>query len=109
MRALLKLEVLNWWVNTYLTQERAFRIRDNLDHSPYGAVCITSPLNLKPSSSRILKGIPVYYSNYQLLPSAYYEYFDQLDHRFTRAIYDEMSIKHQKTQFERFLKEMGII
>ena len=108
---LLKLEVLNWWVNTYLTQERAFKIRDNLDHSPYSAICITSPLNLKPSSSRILKGIPVYYSNYQLLPSAYYEHFSQLDHRFTffRAIYNETTIKHQKTQFQRFLKEIDII
>lgn len=108
---LLKLEVLNWWVNTYLTQERAFKIRDNLDHSPYSAACVTSPLNLKPSSRRILKGIPVYYSNYQLLPSAYYEYFENLDRRFTffRAIYNEMSIKHQKTQFERFLKEIDII
>jgi hypothetical protein len=51
----------------------------------------------------------IYYSNYRLLPSAYYEYFDQLDHRFTRAIYNEMSIRHQKTQFERFLKEIDII
>jgi hypothetical protein len=32
-------------------------------------------------------------------------------HRFTffRAVYNETSIKHQKTQFRKFLKEISII
>jgi hypothetical protein len=115
---LLKMEILNWWIRSILTEQRALRIRDNLKGAPFKVLCIPSRYNflsasskIKPTSEKALKGIQIYYTGYQILPITYFEYFNQLDSRFTllRAIFGENTINHQKNRLKMFFEEIGLI
>jgi len=115
---LLKMEVLNWWVRTYLAQDRAFRIRKSLRGAPFKVLCITDPLNFRSTSKKvkplpkgILRGIHIFYTGYQVLPITYYEHFEKLDPQFTlfRSIYGEKTTNHQKILLKSFFKKIGLI
>jgi hypothetical protein len=117
-RLLLKMEVLNWWIRTYLTQKRMTEIRDNLRGAPFKVLCISHPLNFRPLSRKVkavpkglLKGIHVFYTGYQVLPITYYEHFEKLDPQFTlfRAIYGEKTTNHQKILLKSFFEKIGLI
>ena len=115
---LLKMEVLNWWIQSVLTQQRALRIKDNLKGAHYKILYITSERNFSSSSKGIvpasletLRGVNIYYSRYQILPVTYFDYLFNIDYRFTqeRAILNEKTIKHQKIRLKRFFKQIKLL
>ena len=115
---LLKMEVLNWWVRSYLTQDRAYKIRKNLRGAPFKVLCMTHPLNFRPTKRKVKavpkglrKGIYIFYTGYQVLPITYYEHFEKLDPHFTlfRSKYGEETTNHQKILLKSFFEKIGLI
>lgn len=115
---LLKMEVLNWWIDSILPQKRANGIRDNLEGVRFKVLYVPSELNfrsktkkVKPASLKSLDGIDIYYSGYQILPKTYFEYFENLDSRFIlfRAVHGKNTINHQKSRLKRFFEDIGLI
>jgi hypothetical protein len=115
---LLKMEVLNWWVWSILTQQRAIRIRGNLKGSRFKVLWITSKYNfkststkIKPVSEKTLEGIHIYYSGFQILPITYFEYFENLDSRFTlfRSAVSKHVVNYQKNRLKRFFEQIELL
>jgi hypothetical protein len=116
---LLKMEVLNWWVQSILTEQRALRIKENLRGAPYKVLYVPSSRNftswsssgIVPTSKKVLEGINIYYSRYQILPITYFDSYFNVDYKFTleRAILNEKAINHQKIRLKRFFKEIGLL
>ncbi len=117
---LLKMEVLNWWIQSYLSEGRASGIKDNLKGARYKVLYVTSDKNLTTWTmnskllsglKKALKGVNIYYSRYQILPITYFDYLFKIDYRFAkdRAIFNEKTIKHQKIRLKRFFEQIGII
>jgi len=112
-----KFEVIDWYVNSIMDVKRAERIRKNLRGVPFKAILGTIPLrekpwnNITPKARKILRPIPKFYTNFQILPPEFYSYFKEKDPELTlfRKLHGISTLELIKKPLEIFLAEIRLI